>query len=627
VDFGGRADAHLVERMARSMAHRGPDGIDIWAEGEAALAHCMLRTTPESLAERQPLRRDGLVLVMDGRIDNRVELRRALGSGESGESDAELALAAFRRFGADCLARIDGDFALAIWDTARRELFCARDRMGNKPFYYRSSGSGFAFASELPALLVADAGPRQVNEDVLVEYLAGEWYSMDETMWVGCMRLPRAHRLVATSAGARTDEYWRPDPAIAIEYRDEEQYFEHYRELLTRRVAVLSRTHGTAAFEVSGGLDSSAVFCIAQRLYAAGRLPAADLAVFTATFAHDATADEVTHARTVAAATRVPLTEVPGREWPLEAYAASARRRLDFPGFPNGESFTDLRIAVAASGSRVLLTGESGDLWLDGWPAHYADTISRGLWGDLGRSFRADVAAMGTRRATRELLRHGVFPLLPPAVQESIRSLLSTPRPQARPLSWLAPAMRARLERLRERSLRRAADSRHPGQEEILRAYDSAFTYQCTERIELSGATAGIEVRHPFGDAAILQFMLAIPAHLRIRGGVNKYIHVKALEGIVPASVLGRRDKADFTAIVQRAILGVRGELEAMRRPEWLAEGAVAELFEALGDGSRVAWPVWVLWGIFACDLLVREAHGEAARLAEVAPEPRVRYV
>ena len=135
-------------------AHRGPDGVDYWVRGSVALGQCMLRTTPESLEENQPLTNDdeSLVLVMDGRVDNWEELRSELlakGARLRSRADAELVIQAYEVWGRECLHRIDGDFAFAIWDARRHEVFCARDRLGIKPFKYHWDGKRLIFASEV----------------------------------------------------------------------------------------------------------------------------------------------------------------------------------------------------------------------------------------------------------------------------------------------------------------------------------------------------------------------------------------------------------------------------------------------------------------------------------------------
>src|SRR5512141_1747516 len=150
--------AGQIESMTAAMAHRGPEGLAHWQEGSAAFGHCLLRTTPESADEHQPLvdRDAGLVLVFDGRIDNALELTRELrisGATLRTRADSELVLRAYERWGNALLDRLEGDFAIAIWDPQQRRLFCARDRVGAKPFHYFWNGTTFAFASDASALL------------------------------------------------------------------------------------------------------------------------------------------------------------------------------------------------------------------------------------------------------------------------------------------------------------------------------------------------------------------------------------------------------------------------------------------------------------------------------------------
>jgi asparagine synthase (glutamine-hydrolysing) len=155
--------------MVDILAHRGPDGAGAWSEESVGLGHRMLHTTPESLNEKLSLVDDrrGLVLTADARLDNRDELITALGFGGrpcEELTDSELILGAYKRWGERCPERLLGDFAFAIWDRRRQELFCARDHIGVKPFYYHRAGKLFVFASEIKALLCVPEVPRRLNE-------------------------------------------------------------------------------------------------------------------------------------------------------------------------------------------------------------------------------------------------------------------------------------------------------------------------------------------------------------------------------------------------------------------------------------------------------------------------------
>ena len=162
--------ASELNEMLESLAHRGPDGSGAWREGATGLGHRMLWTTPESLHERLPLadQTGKLAITADARIDNRQELIHLLGVADRPAepiSDSQLILAAYEKWGEQCVERLLGDFAFAIWDGRRQSLFCARDPLGVKHFYYYySPGRAFVFASELKALLRLPFVPRRLNE-------------------------------------------------------------------------------------------------------------------------------------------------------------------------------------------------------------------------------------------------------------------------------------------------------------------------------------------------------------------------------------------------------------------------------------------------------------------------------
>ncbi len=609
---GAPVEPGLIESMTTALAHRGPDGIAHWSKGNVALGHCMLRTTPESLEEAQPLANEdaSLVLVMDGRVDNWEELRAELrkrGAVLRTRADAELVLRAFETWGRDCVAHIDGDFALAIWDSRTRSLFCARDRMGHKPFHYHWDGTTLAFASELHPILALPWVDEVPNEGMIAEFLAGDWLSRDETLWQGVMRLVAAHRMTVGAKGPRIDEYWAPDLWATLPYTRDEEYIEHYRELFTDAVRRMSRSHRPLACEVSGGLDSSAVFCVGEHLRRKDRLLAPGIDGYTLAFTDNSEANELAYARAVGEFLGVPVHEIPPSIPPPSSYMQSARRLRDFPGFPNGSMAFGLRQEAAASGSRVIHTGEWGDAWLAGSRAYYAEELASGKWRTLRACLKADASCYGAGQAAKWLLRNGVFPMLPQGVQHGLRGVVRGlhNKGTAAARYWLSPAMRRQLEARRERLQPLADPGCNFGQRGLLALLRSPLNTQILERLEREAAHAGLEVRHPLGDARIVQFAFSTPERLRLRGNRSKYLHVHAMQGLMPESILRRRTKAEFSVVF-------RGHLDAMRNhltdtlprshPEWLAQNGMRRLFDVYRENPTFGWPLWILWGIYACD-------------------------
>src|SRR5262249_25801947 len=155
---------------------------------------------------------------------------------------------------------------LAIWDTRRRRLLCARDPLGLRPLYYRVEGATLVWGSELRQLVATLARRPQTNEGVLGEYLSNRLVSLDETLYRGILRVPPGHVLTAEGGRIRTRRYWDIDPSREIRYRDDDEYAEHFLELFREAVHRRLRSVGPTAIFLSGGLDSSSIVGAAARL-------------------------------------------------------------------------------------------------------------------------------------------------------------------------------------------------------------------------------------------------------------------------------------------------------------------------------------------------------------------------
>lgn len=611
---GAPVEPGLVEKMTSAMSYRGPDGINHWLNGSVALGQCMLHTTPESLEETQPLTNEdqSLVLVMDGRVDNWEELRRELLSHRAvlrDRSDAELVLRAYQVWGQGCLTHIDGDFALAIWDAKQQIAFCARDRMAHKPFHYHWDGKTFAFASELHPLLALPWVKQEPNEAILAELLAGEWLSSDETLWRGIMRLMAAHRLVVQSRGIQTELYWEPDLWATLPFCKEEDYIEYYREVLFDSVRRLSRSHRPVAIDVSGGLDSSAVFCVADHLQRKDRLLAPDIDGQTLAFTEaDGAACELAYARAVGEHTGRQIHEIPPARMPLSWFDERARVNREFPGYPNSATFSGLWRQAVARGSRVTLTGESADFWLYGSRAYYAEELAQRQWSIVLDCFRADMAAFGTPQAMAWLIRQGLYPLLPRQLRRLVRNIRDSAKPAT--AYWLSPHIQETLKLSRSRVLPPDGHAvRCFGQKRLLEFLSYAFVAQINESDERLSAQTGIEIRDPYSDRRFVQYAFSTPSRLRLRGDRAKYIHVRALQDLLPKMIIERKINAEFSSVFRTQLDKMQDTLTETlpgERADWVSPEGMARLFEVFrSDPDSEAY--WILWSIYGCDRVFRK--------------------
>lgn len=293
---GSRADAAVVAAMTRTLAHRGPDADGIAEEGQAALGHRRLSIIDLGGGAQPMYSHDrSLVVTFNGEIFNFVELREelvALGSTFATRSDTEVILEAYRRFGIDCVKKLNGQFAFAIYDIGNKRLFLARDRMGEKPLYYTVAGGALAFASELKALipfLSAVGRAPQVSAQAFVHYASLNYVPFSETLIDGVVALPPGHGLIVESGQVRTVKL------IPLEPPDSERNAPHtpdrFEELLRESVRIRLRSDVPVGVFLSGGIDSSLV---SWAVRAAGM----DLTAFVAHFA-EAGFSEADNARMV----------------------------------------------------------------------------------------------------------------------------------------------------------------------------------------------------------------------------------------------------------------------------------------------------------------------------------------
>lgn len=257
-----------LHRMLDSMAHRGPDGSGIWTDGPVGLGHRMLWTTPESLHEKLPLKNNtgDLTITADARIDNRDELIPTLNlNGRPRETipDSEIILAAYEKWGESCPERLLGDFAFAIWEGRKKKLFCARDPVGIKPFFYYFDGKAFYWSSEPRAICEDSKVPKKPNLTLISLYLLNRFDEREETLYQNIYRLPSSHFMVLENGRLRKGQYWDIDPNHAIRYKTDQEYAEHFLSLFKEAIRARLRSHGPvgALLERRAGFFFYRLYC------------------------------------------------------------------------------------------------------------------------------------------------------------------------------------------------------------------------------------------------------------------------------------------------------------------------------------------------------------------------------
>lgn len=583
------ADARsTIARMAATLRHRGPDDKGMYVDDAAALG--VRRLSVIDLATgRQPIANEDRTVwvVHNGEIYNHADLRSRLadlGHVFRTRSDAEVLVHAYEEYGIDCVARLDGMFAFAVWDARQRRLLLARDRMGEKPLYYHAGAEAFVFGSELRALLPHPAVPHRLDLHSLVRYLTFEYVPTPHAMLEGIAKLPPGHLLTVRPCGKpHLSRYWNLDLSPDSE-RDPQEWCALLREQLNASVRRQLVSDVPVGFLLSGGVDSSAVVAAARRL-----VPNGTLKTFSVGFA-EATYDERPFAREVAAFCGTEHTEI-------EFGAADVADLLERVGELFDEPLVDrsflpfYRLSeVARRSVTVVLSGDGGDELFCGYPTFLADRAA--MWMhraprvvQTGLARVVNQWPLSARYGSVESLVKRFFRALP--YQREIRTQLL--------LGGLLPAETATLLAPRVRAATSALDPYQELTESVAEVPDLSpmdrLIYQHCKfyladqnivTVDRASMACGLEVRAPFLDRPLVELANRIPAALKLRGWESKHILKRALRGSVPDQILRRR-KQGFGVPLGAWL---RGPLRDVLH-ERLAPEAIARL--GLFDAQAVA--------------------------------------
>jgi len=272
IDFKERPIySEWIKSMQNDLAHRGPDGDGLYQEDGVALGYKLLQVTPESVYDKSPYEEDGFVITANARLDEREAIMNRLAISQSEReviTDSLLLLRSFLKFGKDFVKDIYGDFAFIIWDKKKKELFCARDQMGVKPFLYYFQDGRFAFSTELKSLVRLPFVESEVDVILLRDQALGLYDKPTHTAWKNIFRLHSAHYLSINHAGLNKERYWDLVSKENLNLKTEGQSAQALRELLKKVIADHTRVIGEVGIPLSGGLDSSTIACIAARKFA-----------------------------------------------------------------------------------------------------------------------------------------------------------------------------------------------------------------------------------------------------------------------------------------------------------------------------------------------------------------------
>lgn len=604
-----RVNESRLGAMRDTLAHRGPDDAGVYVDGNVGLAHRRLSIV-DLEGGYQPMANedDSIWIVFNGEIYNHGDLRPGLearGHQYRTSSDTETILHLYEERGARSVEALGGMFAFAIWDSARRQLLLARDRLGIKPLYYVLTDDGtLYFASEIKALLVGRAVTPELNYSALPDYLANHAPSGEETLFRGVKRLPPGHTLMWQDGRVHIRKYWdlsfapNGQSAPLSDREAVAQWTEMFRE------AVRSHLMADVPLGVflSGGIDSSAIAAMMSQMV---KEP---IKTFSVGFA-EREANELEYARLVSRTFRTEHHEV--IVTPAQ-YFDVLPRLVWHEDEPLGHLASVPLYFVselAARHVKVVLTGEGSDELMAGYYRYWKTVYNLSLgaryqrWMSEGlrRAVRREIDGLPAGSSLRRKLSQ-TFLMQPPDIENLYLDNFAV-FSRSRQQQLLTPEAKDRAGVLDPYRTARACFAQSDARTTLNRLlYTDTKTYlhELLMKQDQMSMAASLESRVPFLDHNLVEFTAALPERMKLHGLTTKYILRQSMKGVLPAPILTRRKmgfpvpvgawfRGAYRGVINEYVLGARARDRGIFDPMYV-RALASEHQSGAQDHSQRLW-------------------------------------
>lgn len=510
---------------------------------EGRLGVIIIGDTKKELRKIPLQKFENLTVCADITFYNRQELEDRLKLPEN-LSDIEILGYAFRTWGHECVRYFTGDFAFAIWDSEKQELFCARDHIGMRPFFYAQINGGFVFASELRMVIAGFETLPPLNNSFLLDTLVTVISEKHETAFENIFRLPPAHRLFYSKGKVKIEKYHQFDTSKKISYKDEGEYIDCFRKLLVNAVEIRCEGALNIASELSGGLDSSLVTCVAADFASPRAIP---FTAFSNTLPDNhgtAMIDEKEHIQKILGWKTFNWCEV-NDIWDTipEIIAHTIKAQACFTQQRFHMLNKGIYTAAGKSGADILLSGFGGDEMVSARTGNaWNDMLKEKQWRYFYQALKHDtwlpkaiikglkaIALYHLKRNSKPGKTSGVF--TPQMLKKRLNNLPLLP------------------EFMSDKHLKERYFSKHERiaalflAERQLQKIDHQHVSQRLEYSYAAAAQYGLQYRYPLLDIRLLQTVLSFPSWMKNRPGMDRYLFRQAMKGLVPEEIRLRRDK------------------------------------------------------------------------------------
>lgn len=578
----------VLAEMRDVIHHRGPDDEGLFIDGSVGFGHRRLSIVDVSHGQQPMFNEDrSLAIVYNGEVYNHADYRAGLeakGHVYQTHCDTETILHLYEEYGADCLEKLRGMFAFAIWDKRKKELFIARDRLGIKPLYYVFDDEGnLFFASEIKSLLRAGAIKPELNYRVLPDQLANHGTSAEETLFKGVKRLLPGHFLTWRDGEIKIQKYWDLRFEPKLENLSDADYIERWRELFEEAVRLRLMADVPLGMFLSGGIDSSAIAAVMSQMVSE------PIKTFSVGF-KEREANEFEYARLVAEAFKT------------EHYEITITPEQFFAELPNLIWHEDEPLGFIASVPlyfvsrlaqkhvKVVLTGEGSDELLAGYGRYYK-TLMLLNYGEKYESI--------TPSFLRQAVKSGVA-TLPNSLNRKLTRTFLTLEADVENLYFdnFAIFSKKMQERLLTGESKAQIDEKNPYAElhhwleatdakeildKLLYADTKTYLHELLMKQDQMSMAASIESRVPFLDHKLAEFTAKMPTRMKLRGKTTKWILREAMKGILPDEILTRKKmgfpvpvgawfRNEFRSVVDEFVTGERALSRGIFEPDFVRE-------------------------------------------------------
>ncbi len=523
-------DRSLIYSLTQTLKFRGPDQQNVWVDDNIGMGHALFKTTFEAEYENQPATIDNKVwITCSARIDDRENLVNKMGMKKeinlSLTPDSELILHAYRKWGEECLNHLLGDFAFAIWDKTKQNLFCARDRFGVRQLYFAQKNNTFIVCNNLNTIHQYPNMSKNLNDKAIAGFLLfgdHSWLDKSLTIFDDINSLLPAHKLIFKHGKTNIKRYWDiPSDLPLLKYKKRSDYIDHFHEVFKTAVEDRVRTP-SITISMSGGMDSSSIAATIRELEKEKRIKNLKLQAVTSVYDRLFSSEERYFSGIVAKHLKIPIHYLAADDYPfVEPSVLTARPVEDY----TPDYWLDFKKTVA-SYSRVVLTGKSGDNLL-----YYSPAISS-LKESNPFSLVYDIFQLHKQYGSMPPLGTGLGSFLKKKLRKKVTS---SPYPYPK---WFNPEFERKMnlhdlwEKVMQPKNHIQLNPRHPN------AYSSITSPDWnTDDFYLVSDFTIPEERDPFLDLRLIEFLFSIPSTPWF---FKKHILRESMRGILPDEIINR---------------------------------------------------------------------------------------